>query len=83
MCSSTHLKSNIDLAHIATRNTILDDMHLNPPIQEVERSLKHTNVALDTKDDDVFDIACALEPSVGDVWQIHAEFRLRVDCGGG
>lgn len=75
----THLESNIDLARVATGYTILDNMNLNASVQEVEGSLKHTDVRLDTKDDDVLNVTCALEPLVGDAWKIHAELGLRVD----
>lgn len=74
-----HLKGDVDLAYVAAGYAVLDDVHLDASFEQVERGLEHADVRFDAKDDDVLDVACALEPCVRDAGEVHAELGLWVD----
>lgn len=78
----THLESNVDLANVAARDTIFDDVHLDTSVEQIKCSLEHTDVRFDTKDDDVLNVTRVVEPLVGDTWEMHAKLGLGVICIG-
>ena len=49
-------------------------------IEQIEGTLEDADVRLNTKDDNMLDISSALEPLVGDIGKIHAEFCLWMHC---
>lgn len=80
--AETHFESDIDLTDVAAGNTVLDDMHLDASVEQIKRGLKHTDMRLDTKDDDVLNVTCVLEPLVGDAGKVHTELGLGMICRG-
>lgn len=73
---NTHLEGDVNLAYVAAGYTVLDDMHLDAPFKQIERGLEDADMRFDTKDDDMLNVTSTLEPLVGDVGEVHAEFGL-------